>query len=158
MEMDGLAPERVYLYTLIMCIIDLVACWRNRGRLDTAAPAVPVELEERLHEKRRRDAERDKQIASLQEAVAQLAKAQARMAAALDVLDSALRDGKQSPTPQLRADVRAELEQRMLDIARNSEKTLRDFNVAFYDAELRKREIASYYQRRRLQRLARGDS
>lgn len=56
--------------------------------------------------------------------------------------------------PQVKAELYAELEQRMLDIVRNSEKTLRDFTEAYNDAERRKREIASYYQRRRLQRLS----
>lgn len=56
--------------------------------------------------------------------------------------------------PQAKAELYAELEQRMLDIVRNSEKTLRDFTEAYYGAERRKREIASYYRMRRLQRLS----
>lgn len=141
------------MYTLIMCIVDLFSRWLNRGRLESAAPPVALELEERLREKRQRDAERDKQIALLREAVAQLAKAQAQMAAALD---SMLGDGEHPSTPQPRAELFAELEPRVSAIARNGEKDLRDFNEAYYDAERRKQEIASYYLRRRLQRLAGG--
>jgi hypothetical protein len=58
--------------------------------------------------------------------------------------------------PQAKAELFAELEQRMLEIARNGEKLLRDFNEAYYDAERRKREIANHYHRRRLQRLSHG--
>jgi hypothetical protein len=58
--------------------------------------------------------------------------------------------------PQAKAELFADLEQRMLAIARNGEKRLHDFNEAYYDAERRKREIAAYYLRRRLQRLARS--
>lgn len=153
--MDSLARRAVFLYTLLMCIVDLFSRWLNRDRQDNVVPAVLPKLEERLHEKLRRDAERDKQIASLREAVAQLAKAQAQTAAALD---SITRNDQQPSTPQPRAEVGAGLQQRMLEIVRNGEKALQDFNTAYYDAERRKREIASYYERRRLQRMTRGDA
>ena len=60
--------------------------------------------------------------------------------------------------PQAKAELFAQLEQRMLAIATNGEKLLRDFNEAYYDAERRKWEIANYYHQRRRQRLARSHS
>jgi hypothetical protein len=52
-----------------------------------------------------------------------------------------------------RADLFAELEQRVLTSRDNTAQIIRDLNEVFQRAERAKRDIAAYYRERRLQRL-----
>jgi hypothetical protein len=127
--------------------------WRHpfrrpeRGDADTAR-ASTFALEEHLREKKERDAERDRQIASLREMVDQLSNSQKEMAEQIAARVAAGRI--KSIDPQTQPELFAELEQRMLEIARKSDKRLRDFHEAFAGAERQKRE----HERRLRVRLA----
>jgi hypothetical protein len=57
-------------------------------------------------------------------------------------------------TERERAEFNASIEQRLLQIARNTENIIRDLNEEFYRAERAKREIDRVYRLRRLRRLA----
>jgi hypothetical protein len=57
-------------------------------------------------------------------------------------------------TERERAEFNANIEQRLLQIARNTENIIRDLNEEFYRAERAKREIDRVYWLRRLRRLA----
>jgi hypothetical protein len=95
-------------------------------------------LEKRLHEKRQRDAERDRQIASLREMLDQISNDQRELAEKIAAMEAAGRN--EVIDPQAPPEPFAELEQRMLEIVRDRDKRLRDFHEAFDGAEQRKRE------------------
>lgn len=117
--------------------------WRHpfrrpeRGETDTAR-ASTLALEEHLREKKERDAERDRQIASLREMVDQLSNSQREMAGKIAAMVAAGRI--KSIDPQTQPELFAELEQRMLEIARNRDQRLRDLHEAFDAAERAKRK------------------
>lgn len=52
-----------------------------------------------------------------------------------------------------RAELFVELEQRLLASRKNTQEAIRRLDEVFYAAEREKREIASYYRLRRIQRL-----
>ncbi|HEU4885863.1 MAG TPA: hypothetical protein VFT45_26740 [Longimicrobium sp.] len=108
----------------------------KHGDVDAADPSFVLEFQDRLREKLEKDAERDRQIAALRESVVRLAKVQRDIATALNAALMARR--MESTGPE--AGPFVEQEQRMLTLARNGEKLLREFNEAFDDAERRKRE------------------
>lgn len=53
-----------------------------------------------------------------------------------------------------RAEFNAQMEQRLLTMARKTEEIIRDLNREFYRAERAKQEIDRLYRLRRLRRLA----
>lgn len=55
---------------------------------------------------------------------------------------------------QERAEFDAQIEQRLLTMARNVDEIIRDLNREFYRAERAKQEIDHLYRLRRLRRLA----
>ncbi|HYR08720.1 MAG TPA: hypothetical protein VEQ60_13150 [Longimicrobium sp.] len=91
-----------------------------------------------MREKKERDAERDRQIASLREMVDQLSNSQREMAGKIAAMVAAGRI--KSIDPQTQPELFAELEQRMLEIARNRDQRLRDLHEAFDAAERAKRK------------------
>jgi ferritin-like metal-binding protein YciE len=55
-----------------------------------------------------------------------------------------------------RAELFAELQERVRASRKNTEESVRNLNEVFYSAEREKQQIASYYRLRRLQRLSRS--
>lgn len=57
-----------------------------------------------------------------------------------------------------RAELFAELEQQVLDSIRNTQQIIRELDEEAQRSNRRKREIASYYRQRRLERLLRSEA